>query len=175
MKVLNRFAFLWILWKQMPGEGKKKPSAWSVYSQAAAQAHIHKKALHIFLTMRKLTGNPVRSTLFLFCYKALEHNHSCLFDTNVEWNRKCSWGEVLVQKWGCFSAASGLAPYKTKETNSRLVCSGMVLFLGADHGGSIDVTKAELTLFKQKMLIIWKLGVCAAVSFRDMFSDGINS
>lgn len=45
----------------------------------------------------------------------------------------------------------------------------MVLFLGADHRGSIDVIKAELTLFKQKMLITGKLGICADVSFRDMF------
>lgn len=45
----------------------------------------------------------------------------------------------------------------------------MMLFLPADHKGSIDVIKAELTLFKQKMLITGKLGICVDVSVRDMF------
>lgn len=53
-----------------------------------------------------------------------------------------------MQNGGCFSAVSGLAPYKPK---------GWGLFLGADHTGGEDTIKAELALFKVKVVITGKL------------------
>lgn len=44
----------------------------------------------------------------------------------------------------------------------------MALLLPAAHKGGIDVIKAELTLFKQKMLITGKLGIYVDVSVRDV-------
>lgn len=67
------------------------------------------------------------------------------------------WSEVSGVLGATFLQLQDWRSISQQRLISLWFAHGWGSFVGADHRGSIDIIKAELALFKQKMLIVGKL------------------
>lgn len=77
------------------------------------------------------------------------------------------WSEVSAVLWATFLQLQDWHSISQQRLINLRFAHGWGSFVGADQRGSIDIIKAELALFKQKMLIVGKL--CMSVLIAEPF------